>query len=121
VDTAENEPLLYHLAVGAEWERAQALGEYRRSTIDTTLDEEGFIHFSFAHQLQGTADKFYRGRDDIVLLVIHPDRVGAEVRVEGGGSQKYPHLYGPLPVDAVITTHSVPMATDGRLETGGLM
>jgi len=119
VATLENNATLYHLAVRAEWERAQAAGEYWRSTIEKSLEEEGFIHFSFAHQVQGSADRFYRGRDDIVLLVIDPGRLESEVRVEGEKEQ-FPHLYGPLPVAAVIATHDVPIDREGRLLTNGL-
>jgi uncharacterized protein (DUF952 family) len=112
---AGSESPLFHLAVAAEWRRAEDEGApYRRSTIETSLEEAGFIHCSFAHQVQGTADRFYRGRDDIVLLVIDPARVGSEVRVEGGGEQ-FPHIYGPLPLDAVIETLPVPVDQDGRL------
>lgn len=112
---------LLHLAVAAEWERAQRSGTYERSTIDTSLAEEGFVHCSFSHQVQGTADRYYRGRDDIVLLRIDPDRLGAEVRVESASDgDGYPHVYGPIPVDAVTSAVPVPMAADGRLDLEGL-
>jgi glutathione S-transferase len=89
---------IYHLALIAEWEHAVATGgPYRRSTIDQSLDEVGFIHCSFADQVADTAARFYAGRDDVVLLTIDPERLGAEVKVEGG----FPHVYGPIPVDAV--------------------
>lgn len=112
---------LLHLAVAAEWERAQRSGTYERSTIDTSLAEEGFVHCSFPHQVQGTADRYYRGRDDIVLLRIDADRVAAEVRVESASDgDGYPHVYGPIPVDAVTSAVPVPMAADGRLDLEGL-
>ncbi len=113
-------PLL-HLAVAAEWERARARGSYERSTIDTSLADEGFVHCSFAHQVQATADRYYRGRDDIVLLVVDPDRLDAEVRVEeASNGEGFPHVYGPIPVDAVTSARPVPMGPDGRLDVSGL-
>lgn len=106
-------PLL-HLAVRREWERAQASGAYDRSTIDTSLAEEGFIHCSFPEQVQATADRYYRGRDDIVLLVVDPDRL--DVRVERASSgEGFPHVYGPIPVEAVTSVQPVPLGPDGRL------
>lgn len=109
---------LYHLAVQAEWQRALAGGEpYRRSTIDTSLEEEGFIHCSFAPQVQATADKYYRDRPDVVLLEIDPALLDCEVRVEHG----FPHIYGPMNVDAVVWAVPVPLAADGRLATGPLV
>jgi glutathione S-transferase len=110
-----------HLAVAVEWERARVDGAYRRSTIDTSLEEEGFIHCSFPEQVQATADLYYRGRDDIVLLRIDPDRLGVEVVVEEARSgERFPHVYGPIPVGAVTSADPVPMGPDGRLDLGCL-
>ena len=85
---------LYHLALAPEWERARHAGSYDRSTIDRSLAEEGFIHCSFAEQVQATADRFYRGRDDVVLLRIDPHRLGAPIREEvaPGTGQAFPHV-----------------------------
>jgi uncharacterized protein (DUF952 family) len=98
---------IYHLAVRAEWETARADGEYRRSTLGASLDEVGFIHCSLARQVQTIADLVYRGRDDVVLVEIDPARLDAEVRVEPAGDDEYPHLYGPLPMGAVVRTHDL--------------
>ena len=112
---------LLHLAVAAEWERARSAGTYERSTIDTSLEEEGFIHCSFPHQVQATADRYYRGRDDIVLLRVDPARVDAEVVVEEASSgERFPHVYGPIPVAAVVSAERVPMGADGRLDLAWL-
>ena len=113
-------PLL-HLAVSEEWERARSAGTYERSTIDTSLAEEGFIHCSFRDQVQATADRYYRGRDDIVLLRIDADRLGVDVVVEEATSgERFPHVYGPIPVEAVTSVESVPIGPDGRLDLGWL-
>ncbi|HAS12667.1 MAG TPA: DUF952 domain-containing protein [Acidimicrobiaceae bacterium] len=113
-------PLL-HLAVAGEWERARARGTYERSTIDTSLEEEGFIHCSFPEQVQATADRYYRGRDDIVLLRVDPDLLGVDVVVEEARSgERFPHVYGPIPVEAVTSAEPVPMGPDGRLDLGWL-
>jgi uncharacterized protein (DUF952 family) len=114
---------LYHLALAAEWERARAAGAYDRSTIGRSLAEEGFIHCSFASQVPATADRFYRGRDDVVLLRIDPDLLDADVRVEEvpGAGEAFPHLYGPLPVGAVAWARPVPLDGDGGLDLSGLL
>lgn len=109
---------IFHLALAGEWERARVAGCYDRSTIDRSLAEEGFIHCSFAEQVQATADRYYRGRDDVVLLTIDPERLDAEVRVEEapGTGQSFPHVYGPVPVGAVVAARPVPLGADGRLD-----
>jgi uncharacterized protein (DUF952 family) len=114
---------LYHLASEGEWREAvERGGPYRRSTLGRSLDEEGFIHCSFAHQVQLIADVIYRGRHDVVLLVLDPARLGAEVRVEDvGGDQRFPHIYGAVPLEAVVAVEPVPVDGDGRLLTGPLL
>lgn len=89
---------IHHIAVAAEWERARADGEYRRSTLDRSLEEEGFIHCSTTEQWPATLDRFYGDcREPLVLLTIDPARIPSDIEVEGG----FPHIYGPLPVSAV--------------------
>jgi len=114
---------IFHLALATDWAAAFETGEYRTSTVGMTLDEVGFIHASHAHQVQGVADAFYRGRPDVVLLVIDPARAGAEVREEldPTSGQYFPHLYGALPVVAVVAAHSVGLAADGTLDLGALL
>jgi uncharacterized protein (DUF952 family) len=87
---------IHHLAIAERWNAPTP--DYRWSTIDRTLDEEGFIHCSYADQVADTARKFYAGRDDVLLLTIDPALVPSEIKVENG----FPHIYGPLPRDAVI-------------------
>jgi glutathione S-transferase len=108
---------IYHLALGDEWREARGEGSYRRSTLGRSLDEEGFIHCSFADQVQATADRFYGGRNDVVLLEVDPARVRSEIRVENldGGDVMFPHLYGPVPVAAVVRATQVERGADGRL------
>jgi pimeloyl-ACP methyl ester carboxylesterase/uncharacterized protein (DUF952 family) len=110
---------VYHLALRGDWEAAVAAGApYRRSTIGASLEEVGFIHCSLAEQVQATADRFYRGRDDVVLLRIDPSRVGSTVRLENldGGDELFPHLYGPVPLSAVTEVVPVPPDGEGRLQ-----
>lgn len=103
---------LFHLADRGEWLAAVATGEYRRSTRGVTLDEQGFIHCSFRHQLRGVAEVVYADADDLVVLVIDSGLVAAPVRYElpAPGAEAYPHIYGPLPVRAV--TSVVPVSRD---------
>ncbi|MEB3208212.1 MAG: DUF952 domain-containing protein [Synechococcus sp.] len=99
---------LYHLALGPEWQAARTDGVYRRSTRGRSLEEVGFIHLSNAHQVEATAALFYGDLPAgvVLLLTIDPQRLaaaGLEVRFEqAGGGEPFPHLYGPLPLGAVL-------------------
>jgi len=103
---------LFHLADRGEWLAAAAAGEYQVSTRGVTLAEQGFIHCSLRHQVRGVAEAYYADADDLVLLVIDSARVPSPIRYEAtAGGEAYPHIYGPLPAEAV--TRVVPVGRDG--------
>lgn len=102
-------PSIFHLARQGDWAAAQAEGSYRVSTLGLTLDDVGFIHCSYAHQVDGVARAFYRDVPDLVLLTIDTDEVEHDIRVESAGDEeRFPHIYGPLPVDAVVAVDPFP-------------
>ncbi len=103
---------LFHLAIEDQWRAAVAEGAYRVSTRGRTLDEEGFIHLCTAEQVAAVGQRFYA--DEVVPLVLLTVDVTRLVdplvlEVPSGATEAFPHLYGPLPIDAVVHTspHSV--------------
>jgi glutathione S-transferase len=108
--------IIYHLALVKDWAEAQAAGEYRISTIGRSLEDEGFIHASFPEQVRETADSFYLGRD-VVLLTLDMTAIPAEVRVEKiPDGRHFPHIYGPIPLSAVLDASPIPIREDGTLD-----
>jgi uncharacterized protein (DUF952 family) len=107
---------IYHIATAADWDRAVADGQYTTSTRGSTLAEQGFIHASTAEQVAPVANMIYKGLPDLVLLVIDPDRVRAEIRFDPvpGSDQPFPHIYGPLNPDAVVEVRRFAPGPDGR-------
>ncbi|MET8077122.1 DUF952 domain-containing protein [Streptomyces sp. NPDC005303] len=95
---------IVHLTERSLWEEARARGTYEISTRGRTLQEEGFIHCSTREQLPGTAARFFAGVPDLVLLVIDPARLDVPLKYEAPkpGAEEFPHIYGPLPVAAVV-------------------
>ena len=115
---------IYHLALEQEWREALERREpYGRSTLGKSQAEVGFIHCSFADQVETIARLMYRGRGDVVLLVIEQSRVDAEIRIESldDGGVEFPHIYGELPIAAVVRVAKIPMREDGTLDLGGLI
>ena len=94
---------LFHIVDRATWDRVRGGAEYRAAS----LEAEGFIHLSGDHQWLATVNRFFRGRSDLVLLVIDPDRLRAEVRYEPADGDHFPHLYGPLNLDAVVEVRTI--------------
>ena len=107
---------LFHLTERATWEAALPTREYRASTRGVTLEEQGYIHCSLAHQLRAVADCVYGDADDLVVLVIDSARLTVPIRYEAPepGADRYPHIYGPLPTDAVTTVLPVTRDSAGR-------
>ncbi len=102
-------PIL-HIAGRGQWERAKKVGVY----TGDTLDVEGFIHTSTPRQVLKVADRVFRGRKGLVLLVIDPEKVRPEVRYEAAeDGDEYPHIYGPLNVDAVLRALKFEPGGDG--------
>ena len=96
--------MIYHAALPADWETAQRTGMYTTSTRGRTLDEEGFIHASYEWQVEDVANRYYGDVDELVLLVIDVTRRRAgrrRVADRQSGDERFPHVYGPIPVGAV--------------------
>ncbi len=100
--------MIFHLADAAQWAQAESAGVYTGSTLGRTLAEEGFIHCSEADQWAATRTRFYAAYPaDLVLLAIDEDLLGAALVREVGNpvtGELFPHLYGPLNLDAVVAT-----------------
>ena len=96
--------LIFHVTAREDWHVAQASGSYQLSTRGKTLAEVGFIHCSTADQVTRVANLLYRGVSGLVLLVIDRARVTSPIRDESpdGGPERFPHIYGPLNLDAVV-------------------
>lgn len=104
--------IIYHMCRRQEWQAAQAAGSYAGSSQDAA---DGFIHFSAAAQVVESAAKHRAGQDGLVLLAVDAARLGAALKWEPSrGGQLFPHLYGPLPVDAVVRVADLPLGADGR-------
>lgn len=130
---------LLHLTERTLWEAARASGAYEMSTRGLTLAEVGFIHCSQRHQLPQVARMLYDGWDpaELVVLVIDSERLSVPVRYEppepgavcadGSGRagddpredavEEFPHIYGPLPVTAVVDEE--PWSWDTGTSRGG--
>lgn len=94
-------PRLVHLAERDRWEAAKTAGAY----LPPAFAEDGFVHLSALHQVLTPANAFYRGRADLVALVVDALLVDHALVWEPGTgtAEHFPHLYGALGVDAVIT------------------
>ena len=106
--------LIYHIANAADWEQAQEAGEYLTSTRGRSLEQQGFIHTSTAEQVAPVANAVYVGDQGLLVMVIDEARVKSPIIYEPvpGWDKPFPHIYGPLNVDAVVRT--LPLSQDDK-------
>ncbi|MBV9088589.1 MAG: DUF952 domain-containing protein [Mycobacteriaceae bacterium] len=107
--------VLLHICTATEWEQAQQSAQLRPDSLPTV----GFVHLSTPQQVHLPANRLYAGRTDLVLLHLDSARLGAPVRWEPGvktdpASMMFPHLYGPVPVAAVVAVAEYRPGSDGR-------
>lgn len=117
---------VYHITRRAAWDAALIRGEYRTSSLDT----EGFIHCSTAAQVLRVANAYHRGARDLVLLHIDPAKLGKDAALRWeppshpasapdvehpatASGERFPHIYGPLALEAVVAVTALTPEPDG--------
>lgn len=102
---------IFHITSADEAQDAASAREY----LPSRFESDGFIHCAYARQITAVADAIFRGRRDLVLLEIDSTKVRSEVVDENldGGTELFPHVYGPLPMDAITGVYPFPCREDG--------
>jgi len=111
---------ILHITSREAWEIAQEQGQYTAPS----LTKEGFIHCSTQSQVVSVAEKFYKGQTGLVLLIIDSTRLSSDLKWEPpfdgapppgvSTGEIFPHIYGPINLDAVIQVIDFVPASDGR-------
>lgn len=102
---------IYKICDAGAWTAASKDGVFPGAGDDL---RDGFIHFSTAGQLEETARRHFAGKPDLVLIAVDAAALGAALKWEPSrGGALFPHLYGPLPMTAVLWQQPVPPGDDG--------
>lgn len=108
--------LIYHIADREDWEKAQEIGEY----MTPNLSDFGFIHCSTRDQIIKVANFQYEGQRNKELLEIDEELLNVRVEYEkvpgAPFDEKFPHVYGPIEVDAVVGNAPFEPNSEGRFE-----
>jgi uncharacterized protein (DUF952 family) len=112
--------MIYHITSSTAWNEARERGDYRAESLET----EGFIHCSTESQVVPVAEKYYKGQTGLYLLVIEPALLSSDLRWEppSGGAPPpgvpegdlFPHIYGPINLDAVVQVIDLQTNPDGK-------
>jgi uncharacterized protein (DUF952 family) len=104
--------LIFKIVATEDWRAAEATGAFLGASVDRA---DGYIHFSTASQAPETASKWFKGRNDLTLVAVDAETLGADLRWEPSrGGALFPHLYAPLSMSAVVWSRPLPLGPDGR-------
>ena len=91
--------LIYHIALPKVWEEFKDKDLYEADSLKT----EGFIHCSFAEQLDAVLDRYYRDAGDVLVLTVETEKLTSRlVKEPSTNNEIYPHIYGKINRDAVV-------------------
>jgi uncharacterized protein (DUF952 family) len=99
---SETADRIFHITTREQWNHAALAGKYQADSLVT----EGFIHCSTVAQLESTGRRHFAGQTGLVVLEIDPSRLRWELRWEESQGEDYPHLYGPLDLEAVMSVQA---------------
>ncbi len=109
----ETDSFLFHICLPGDWQVAQESGAYTTESLET----EGFIHCSRADQVVQVANSFYREVRPLVLLWIDPAKVKPAIKWESVDEGIFPHVYGPINIEAIAAVREFPPSPDGTFRT----
>jgi uncharacterized protein (DUF952 family) len=117
LDTVAAEPadrvvstVIYKICPAALWREAERAEIFRGSSAD---HQDGYIHFSTAEQVESTLAKHFAGQKNLLLIAVDADALGAALKWERSrGGALFPHLYGALPLSAVLRVKPVESDAD---------
>ena len=112
--------MIYHITSRMAWSEARQRGDYRAGSLET----EGFIHCSTNEQVIPVTEKYYKGQEGLLVLVIEPERLTSDLKWEPPAEgapppgvpegDLFPHIYGPINLEAVIRVLDLESQPDGR-------
>lgn len=102
---------IYKICPRTLWQAAEKAGRFDGAPVDLA---DGYIHFSSGEQARETALRHFVEMDDLLLIAVDAEALGKELRWEPSrGGALFPHLYGSLPMSAVLHVAPLPVGPDG--------
>ncbi len=90
---------IYHIVLPEVWESFKDKEFYKAESLDT----EGFIHCSFAEQLEDVLKRYYKGVKEVLILEIETDKLNSKLINEPSTNDEiYPHIYGEVNMDSIV-------------------
>lgn len=113
IEAGERSTTAYKVLTKPEMDGLEHAGTFAGAAVDR---QDGYIHLSTRQQLTETVDKHFAGQDELWVAAVDLGALDETVRwEESRGGQLFPHIYGPLPLDAVIAYSPLERDEDGRV------
>ena len=91
--------IIYHIVLPETWEIFREKDFYEAESLQT----EGFIHCSFAEQIEGVLGRYYKGVEKVLILTIDSEKLTSKlVNEPSTNNEIYPHIYGQINRDAIV-------------------
>ncbi len=111
--------LIFKIFRRAEWDALRSAGQTTGAPVDLA---DGFIHFSTAEQVAGTAARHFATESDLVLVAVDAGKLGADLKWEPSrGGALFPHLYRALTLGDVVWDKSLPLGATGHIFPEGML
>lgn len=110
-------PTAHKILTRGEWESLNAEGTFAGAPVDLA---DGYIHLSAPDQVAETAAKHFAGRDDLVLAEVDLTKLEGVKWEPSRDGQLFPHIYGPLPLAAVVRAEALQVSADGTMSQNKL-
>lgn len=103
---------IFHIVAEPDWRAALERGSY----APASLELEGFVHFSYLHQVARTANARFRGRQDLLVVEVDPGQLAQPVVDEDlyGSNEEFPHVYGAIPTSAAVAEYRLSQSAAGE-------
>lgn len=100
---------IYHIVLPKIWATFNEKGFYEAESLQT----EGFIHCSFAEQIEGVLGRYYQGVEKVLILTIDSEKLTSKLVNEPSTNDEiYPHIYGQINRDAIVEIEEKDLATN---------
>lgn len=110
---SERPTVAYKVLLADEMDTLEHTGSFAGSAVDL---RDGFIHLSASDQLDETVAKHFAGREDLHVAAVDLEAMESAVKWEQSrGGALFPHLYAPLPLEAVIAYSPLERDAAGRV------
>jgi uncharacterized protein (DUF952 family) len=93
------EKVIYHFVLPEVWAEFRDKDFYEVASLAT----EGFIHCSFAAQIEKVLERYFKDAKKVLILHLETDKLTAKLVVEPStGGELYPHVYGKINCQAIV-------------------